>query len=410
MGANKLGYLEGLRGVAALAVLGHHFMLAMYPGAYDSNPIRFHTTGLESWWYGSPLNVLTNGNFCVTIFFVLSGMVLSRSYLQKNDFGIIISSAKRRFLRLFIPVGFVIILSFIMLNLDAYKHMEVAKISGSDWWLATSWNVDDSFSTFLAYFTYKVMFLGLPDYDTSMWTMSMELFGSFGVFAILAGVYFIKRRYIVYLVAMIIILALGYNDLKSAPSTLKFYYLAFVLGMMLNDFPDVNIKKQGPLVSYVLVPILFFGGLLLGSFPSLAWSHYSWWEFVEKQEILNRYDVIHVIGSMLLVSAIVLSSILQKILSIKPIIFLGTVSFSLYLLHPLVMSALAFPIFLSLHETQGYNMAALISLLALVLSTVLLSWGMAITVDKFSITFTKKYLGGSPVALKVKEKKKKKGT
>src|SRR3990167_1784807 len=100
-------------------------------------------------------------------------MVLSRSYLQRNDFSIITSSAKRRFPRLFIPVGFVIILSFILLSFDAYKHAEVAPISKSDWWLATLWQVDDSFGTFLEYFTYKVMFLGLHDYDTSMWTMSM---------------------------------------------------------------------------------------------------------------------------------------------------------------------------------------------------------------------------------------------
>jgi len=191
---NKINYLEGIRGIAAFMVLAHHFMLAFYPAAYDHNPARAHTVSLELNYYASPLNVLTNGNFCVTIFFVLSGFVLSHKYMRENNFSIIISAAKRRFFRLFIPVGFVIIIAFILLRFQLYKHVEVAEISKSDWWLKGLWPVPATFGWFFEFFTYRVMFLGDSNCDTSMWTMSMELYGSFLVFGLLAATHYTKRK------------------------------------------------------------------------------------------------------------------------------------------------------------------------------------------------------------------------
>ncbi|MEW6468333.1 MAG: acyltransferase family protein, partial [Bacteroidota bacterium] len=194
--SNKIQYLEGLRGIAAFMVLSHHFMLAFYPGAYDGNPDRAHLGSWERYYYSSPINVLTNGNFCVTVFFVLSGFVLSRKYWQSNNFSVIMSAAKRRFFRLFIPVAFTLIISFILLRFSLYKHVEVSAISHSEWWLGTLWPAQGSlFGVFLEHVAYGVMFLGYHDYDTSMWTMSIELFGSFLVFGLLAVTHPIKRKY-----------------------------------------------------------------------------------------------------------------------------------------------------------------------------------------------------------------------
>lgn len=372
-------------------VLAHHFMLAFYPTAYDSNPSRAHTSWLEFAYYKYPLNVLTNGNFCVTIFFVLSGYVLSYKYMKENDFSVIVSASKRRFFRLFIPVGFVLICSYILLQISAYKHIEVSKISMSEWWLGTLWPMDPSFGTFLRYFSYLVMFQGSADYDTSMWTMSMELYGSFLVFGLLAVTHYVRRKNIIFLISLAVLFAMQ-----------KYYYLCFVFGIMLNSIDDISFTKTGLWIGYVLVPFLIFGGLLLGSFPSYFappgfgsgfWKFiYDWKNGIAIMSGLT-YVVLHVVGSVMVVAGVVLSPLLQKFLSNRFFVFLGLISFSLYLLHPLVLGAFACPLFLKLQGTMSYHTAFLTVFLLSIVLTVLLSWLMAITVDKFSVNFSKRIFG-----------------
>ena len=401
----KINYLEGVRGIAAFMVLAHHFMLAFYPAAYDSNHERMHTAHLEGWYYSSPLNVLTNGNFCVTIFFVLSGYVLSQKYVREGNITIVFSAATRRFFRLFIPVGTVIIISFLLIHYGLLKHVEASKITKSDWWLGTLWPVPGTFGWFFEFFTYRVMFLGDSNCDTSMWTMSMELFGSFLVFGILALTHILKRRDLL-CIAAIVILFLAQ----------KYYYLAFPFGIMMNSVEKFSLSNKNPVIGYVLVPVLIFGGLLLGSYPSLNFAHYGFWEFIynfkDGQKFLDTfaYVAIHVAGSVMVVAGIVLSPTLQKIMSMRLFVFLGLISFSLYLLHPLVIGAFSSPLMLSLIKNMTYNKAALTVFISTIALTVILSWVMAVTVDRFSVNFSKKYLGFKERKMSKKELKKKKNS
>lgn len=392
---NKIGYLEGLRGLAALVVVAHHFMLGFYTAAYDGNPERAHTDGLELAFYASPLNVIANGNFCVMIFFVLSGFVLSHKYLREGDFSILTNAAKRRYFRLFIPVGFTLIVSFILLRLNAYKHLEVSVIAHSEPWMGTLWRMDPSFGTFLEFFFYRVMFQGWHDYDTSMWTMSMELFGSFMVFGILAVTHKLKSKNIIFLAAAIIAFLVS-----------KDHYIGFFLGMMLFALQKFALQNKSALFSVVVPVVLLLGGLLLGSFPSLAWAYQSWWDFVKNQSILDHFVFIHTLGAVMVVAAVIMSPIFQRILGSKPLLFLGSISFSLYLLHPLVMGSFASSFFLDHYLDWGYNKTGLITFILYVLLSGFLAWIMTITVDRFSINFTKR-LFKMEVAKKAKAKKKK---
>src|SRR5579859_5537778 len=110
---NKIQYLEGIRGVAAMMVVFHHFFLAFYPAYYfGGEPSVSHLGSLELDYWRSPLSFLTNGDFMVCIFFVLSGHVLSTSYFKTNNTEILVSSAARRFFRLYIPLAFALIIAF----------------------------------------------------------------------------------------------------------------------------------------------------------------------------------------------------------------------------------------------------------------------------------------------------------
>ncbi|WP_158251167.1 acyltransferase [Cryobacterium sp. Y11] len=78
----RLGRLDALRGVAALVVLAHHVSMTVpqIAAAYESSAgVTLFSTG---WWATlSPLKVLVAGPEFVLVFFVLSGFVLVRSPL-----------------------------------------------------------------------------------------------------------------------------------------------------------------------------------------------------------------------------------------------------------------------------------------------------------------------------------------
>ncbi len=382
----KIAYLEGVRGFAALMVLFHHFGIAFYPAHYDGGAHYdgfvgwAHTDGLEIKWFESPLSFLTNGNFAVAIFYILSGFVLSHKYYQENNPMIMVSAAQRRFLRLFIPVAFTIILSWILLKAGAYNHIEASKISLSDWWLAGLWKVDTDLLTLIQHLGYKVMFMSDSSFDTSMWTMTTELFGSIFVFAFLALSHNVRRKGFLLLCMFYFYFITG-----------QYYFCAFVLGIVLNYIHKDAMRPGSAMARNVLMIGFLIVGLLLGSYPSSGIVRGTFFKFTEDTMLVTQYQIIHVIGAFLLIVSFIYSPLLQKIFSNKFFTFLGFISFSLYLLHPLVIGAFSCNLFMEWHPTMGYNKATLIIFMLTVLLTVGLSWVMAKYVDRFSLDFSKKY-------------------
>ena len=97
-------------------------------------------------------------------------------------------------------------------------------------------------------------------------------------------------------------------------------------------------------------------------------------------------------------------------------VFLGFVSFSFYLIHPLVIGAFSCPLMIHLTQSMTYNKAGLIVLISTVIFALAISWVMAKTVDKFSVDITKRIFGSvksipikanSPQAQAAKKKNKK---
>ncbi|HEY6159874.1 MAG TPA: acyltransferase [Bacteroidia bacterium] len=378
---SKIGYLEGIRGVAAFMVLLHHFQLGFYPAAFDGNMARAHmSSDWELWYFSSPLSVLTNGNFCVTIFYVLSGYVLSHKYMQTHDISSLVSAAHRRFLRLYIPIAFALVVSFLLLRFSIYHYVEASKVTKSDWWMATLVSADPSVCTLLKFLGYRVMFLGDSSFDTTMWTMPTELFGSLLVFALLALVHDTRKKYFIYCILLVYFFA-----------TQHFYYIAFVLGIMLHGVNGLAGERRNNWWRMLLVPVLFFGGLFLGSFCSLGWTHPHMWDFITSQDVFMRFDVIHILGAAMLIAAVLLSPLMQRILGSRFFVFLGFISFSLFLLHPIVIGSFSAHFILGTAEKLGYNTAAMIDLALTIILTVGLSWLMAITVDRFSMDVSKRY-------------------
>src|SRR6201982_1232216 len=124
------GSLEAIRGIAALIVVAWHSLLGFYPehsGIFRSSwPDREQFT--DHIWFG-----LFNGTAAVTVFFVLSGYVLTRKYFESGDDGILIRGALKRWPRLMGPVLIVVLASYFLFITGAYRFESAAKLTGSDW-------------------------------------------------------------------------------------------------------------------------------------------------------------------------------------------------------------------------------------------------------------------------------------
>jgi peptidoglycan/LPS O-acetylase OafA/YrhL len=102
-------YLNGVRGIAAFCVFIQHYTNEYYMGAQTNG---YHAKPGDVWIVQLPfLRLMYSGGFMVTIFFVLSGFVLSYKPLQlvraHDDVGLLnnlASSIFRRGPRLFLPL------------------------------------------------------------------------------------------------------------------------------------------------------------------------------------------------------------------------------------------------------------------------------------------------------------------
>ncbi len=371
---SKIAYLDGIRGVAALIVFFYHFLQAFYSSFYTLNINTSHLNGLEIKYGQSIWSVFSNGHFCVCIFFVLSGLVLSRKYFQTGQFEIIVSGAQRRFLRLYIPVAFTLILSFVLIKSNLYFNTPVSTISLSEW-LASQWQVPDPLARLWLCLKMGTMFQGDNSFDISLWTMVIELTGSLFVFAFLAFTHNVKNRF------ACLALVLVYCKF-----TQQAFLSAFMLGIGLN-FVEQYISRVNKYLANSLAVVLLLFGLLLGSSPTSGEVKGTIFEHVPSA--LAQYSGYHLLGAFLLVLSFVMSPVLQRIISLRPFRFLGHISFSLYLLHPLFIGSFGCFVFLKIYGRFDYGYSVAIVFLLTTIVCLFLSWLMARYVDDPGIQLSK---------------------
>ncbi|QQS60878.1 MAG: acyltransferase [Candidatus Moraniibacteriota bacterium] len=373
----RLYYLEGLRGIASLVVVVHHFILAFYPALFFGSSFSYHfQKDVEKFMSGSVLSLFYNGNFAVCLFFVLSGFVLSYKFFLEKKYESVRESIVKRYVRLMIPVVFSIFLVFFLMKLSLFFNSQVASISGSTWF-GDFWSFEENFYDALYAGFIGSFFSDVFPYNIVLWTISFEFLGSLLVFAFLALFGTMKKRSIVYIVGMIFFF--------------QTYYLAFILGMLLSD---IATSQRGLLEKISrkkwMVGGLLFSGLFLGGFPSdYTATIGTFYENMHDPIFKNATALYHTIGAFLFIAALLCCKKAQNILSYKYFVFFGEISFSFYLLHFIVLGSLTSFIFLQLHLYFSYNISALFAFIISLGFLIIFSYWMYIYIDKKAIQFSK---------------------
>jgi len=316
---NKLKQLEGLRGLAALIVIACHFCLF-----FISNP----ELKIEEWAYtsSSTINKLLSGfikffidgELAVYIFWTMSAYVISIGLFRNNQ----IPKPKlfiKRYIRLSIPVLAASLLSFLLLAFGLIYNQQVATLQGVDLnkgWLHSMLFFDADFimalktSLWNCFFNYD----DTSTYNAVLWTMGKELWGSFICFALIGLFRKTSIRFVIYILL--------------AAMSIKFDYiwpLSFILGLGLCDLHynpasmaimnhpairriEKHFKKSWLIYFYLLILIVLGG---------------------QK----NYYTLSNTFISFGIVFICIYHGLLIQILSSKILVYLGKISFSLYLIH-----------------------------------------------------------------------------
>jgi peptidoglycan/LPS O-acetylase OafA/YrhL len=332
--ANRFGSLDGLRGVAALIVVAFHFLSAFTPSVVPDQ------SSTVPWWADSPIGLLFNGTFAVPVFFVLSGFVLAHSSKKLRDR--LVLDMALRYLRLALPATASILMAWVLLSVFPTATQVLGSVVPGPWLAWTYQGEIPGVFAALKDGAVDVFWTGGSQFNNVLWTMRTELLGSFGVYLFFQ---FVQRRRIEVGAAALAALVLT----RCNPG-----YVAFGLGSML-----YLVQSEGFVPRRLLVQILFLCGLLIGSWSTGFAQRHGLLHLPAAIEPGNKHALWYPLGALFVVAGVLFSPPLQRIFSSRICLFLGRISFPLYLVHvPLIYTVVAFSA-VSFGLTRGSGLFAL---------------------------------------------------
>lgn len=354
--------LDGLRGVAALIVVFHHALLT-HPAAWsiwDNAPTAPHS-GVAWVLMRTPLYLLFSGPAAVLVFFVLSGAVLTSSFIQVDRYDFILFILKR-VCRIWLPVLAAIALSAILYVAFA-RH---PALGASRWLTGYTWSERLTAISFAK----QALLLGPMTWlDNPLWSLVHEV--RMSIIMPLIVLLTVRSRLLSVVMGafMMVVCSLSLHDIHNPyPNSLLstgLYVFAFACGSAIM-LVQHRIRESAKRISGGLVISAAFVGLLalLADSPVNPLQHR-----------LASYILLltTTLGASLLVTLALSGR--ATILAGRSPLWLGRVSYSLYLIHVPIIAAL-------LHASGGELRAPL---LLVAIATSLISAGvMQMTVERYS--------------------------
>lgn len=340
----RLEYLDAARGLAATTVIFSHFVNSfnMIP------PLEFTSSSIFHLWW--------DGFAAVSFFFVLSGYVLSRKYVQGENAARPLNFALRsyfvtRVFRIYAPFLCILFLSIALQALNAHHGLDIETIPASTGWIQSFWNEPITWHTFKKQadlFTTAAYFKLMPQ----AWSLQVEIVLSLYLPILLMLV----RQGFGWTVFFMTLGTYGFGLMPS------FFFFHFILGIYLARTEATTRAwwlRQGfwLKLGFVAAALVLYAGRF-----SFGWSINN---YLTKD---SQIWMVTGLGSAMLILAIMHSKTLQKQLSRPVLLFVGRISYSVYLTHMIVLVCLVPLVFKALN-TMGVEqlspswMAGLLSLL-----------------------------------------------
>jgi len=302
--------LDGLRGLAALAVFFFHAIMMLPP---NSPALAVLTKPfLRPFW---------DGPSAVMLFFVLSGYVLTLPYTDPKPRRIdAIPFIIRRITRLY-PAYWVVLSIALALKSFVFSPQGLQGLSE---WVNSHWQLEITWSSLIKHFTMISPYLNSYEIDPVIWSLIIEMKVSLIFPAILLLVQRTRRvRHALLALGLTIVLsALIHGPLDKGSQWLHVVTMlpVFCLGSYLAKYRDalLHFLRKSALIRAALGSV---GLILYGS----AW----FLPFLNRG--VSRLGT--AIGSSIIVMLFLASISLEKLGTSRPVVFLGNISYSFYLIH-----------------------------------------------------------------------------
>lgn len=373
------GFLDGLRGLAAVYVMVGHSRWLLWEG-YSEGFLRHSAQySLSERVLVYFLSLFTFGHQAVIFFFILSGFVIHLSIIKRpaEEFSII-TYLKKRFLRIYPVLIYSLVLSLLLDSLGNYGfHFSIY----SHHTLSTVLNKNVPFNTGISVFAGNLFMLQnayVPVWGTNgpLWSLMYEWW-FYLLYIPLLAIYFYNRA----ACYLLVLLLTGMGILELFPlilvNTVFKYLLCWWFGCLIADAWYFKVKLIQPLYTIFSVALIY---------ALVTW-------FRKSVFMLAEYELAAVyaafIGILLLLPGNWVSGAIQKFS------FLGAFSYTLYLVHFSVLVFLSGIILKyngnSLPQSQlMIGVGILISLLVSFLSYRLVEKRFVLIIKKMQVKITAK--------------------
>lgn len=348
--SEKLDAFEGVRGLASVGVFISHLIIAFWPVLYSKgNPFLSTFPKPVRWLSNTPLRVIYDGQFAVMLFFVLSGFVLSIAFFRRQSGDGIPAAAARRYSRLMIPAAISVFLGYLVLTAGAMHNMAASKMMNDTvgyphQWIALFYHQDPVARVALRHALWDTFFRGGSVYNQNLWTMSIELPGSFIVYAFVLIFGGLRWRIVFYL-------AIGFVLMCN-----NFFIFNFLVGVAIADLYAINERLRRPIRLPALLGVALAAGSFYVVFKKPELGNYDVWGMVS----LSKPKCFESMGSALLILSVAFSQTLQRFLERRWVAFLGSISFALYLVHLILICSVASYAYLKLRALgSGHDWSAI---------------------------------------------------
>lgn len=365
---NKVLSVEGTRGVAAFLVILSHLSLTFFPylHSFDTAPDKNHA--IQYAIHDSPFCFFFSGSSAVFIFFGLSGYILSHAAARKLPYQMV-GIFLKRYPRLMIPAVASCLLAYVTFMLAPESAGKL-----TDWIISYRLS-DPTVSGAIYSGAFESFAYGQSQYSPVLWTMQLELLGSFLIFGLC---FFKDKRHAIAanIISAFLVAAMVYMQIYSAAFALGL--LAFLIGNLL--------QKTERMAGTGLSMVVFIVGLYFAGAHENSTSY----SLVTAVFGDQMYLVSNFIAGILIVCSIISSARLSEVFSHRLFVFMGKLSFSVYLIHLPIVYTLGVFSFNEANAFFSYPVSALFACVVIILSSYLAAIAFHAYVDLPATVFSNK--------------------
>ncbi len=367
MEQKRITWIDGLRGAASLFIVFHHFIMGYYPAAYKgAEGVPHLKEGVEAAFSQSLAGFFVTGDLWVSVFCLISGFVIAYQVFHMKDEKQLSKSLLKRYPRLMLPVFALSAVVYVMLHLNLFYNGPASMLSGSEWLAEFYQNKTTLYDLFFSSIV-DTWIVGMSTlYSNAFWMLAELFAGSFMAYILaVMGRGMNKRMLYVYIGAVLLYLSIN--------SRLTDFALGVLAAYIVERFGERIKSHEKACICVgilILTAALVFGAYPVGHEPDNAYRILN-----HLPDRLNPIYFYHMLAAALLVMGIWLLEPLGKALSLKPVLFLGKISYSLYLVHiPVIYSLSAWLLVRFMAKTGNYNFSAGLSFIISLPVMIFLAW------------------------------------